>query len=165
MIMAAPQGNRFWEARSKHGRNPIFANSEQLWEACCEYFEWVEENPLWETKSYMYQGAPVQDQIPKMRAMTISGMCLFLDIDETTWKAYKAKEGFSSICTQAEKIIYNQKFAGAAAEFLNANIIARDLGLVDKAHVENKHAFENVSDLELESRIQALENELKGKAD
>ena len=126
-------GNRSWDARSKHGRNPIFANPDQLWDACCEYFEWVEANPLWETKSYMYQGAPVQDQIPKMRAMTISGMCLFLDIDESTWKAYKAKPDFSSIATRAEKIIYNQKFAGAAAEFLNANIIARELGLAEKS--------------------------------
>lgn len=163
--MAAPQGNRFWEARSKHGRNPLFGSPEQLWDACVEYFEWVENNPLWETKSYQYQGVPVQDQIPKMRAMTISGMCLFIDIDETTWKAYKAKEGFSGICTRAEKIIYNQKFAGAAAEFLNPSIIARDLGLVDKAQIDNTHKWEEVSDTELEARIKALENELKGKTD
>lgn len=165
MIMAAPQGNRFWEARSKHGRNPIFASPEQLWEACCEYFEWNEANPLWETKSYMFQGAPVQDQIPKMRAMTIAGLCIFLDISKQAWSEYTKREGYGDFTTRAEEIIRRQKFEGAAAEFLNANIIARDLGLVDKAHVENKHAFENVSDLELESRIQALENELKGKAD
>jgi hypothetical protein len=81
--MAAPIGNRFWEARSSHGRKPKFASPEILWDACCEYFDWNEANPLWEVKSYMYQGAPVQDQIPKMRAMTIFGLCGFLDISKT----------------------------------------------------------------------------------
>ncbi len=44
--MAAPIGNRFWEQRSSHGRKPIFEDPEQLWEAACEYFEWVTDNPL-----------------------------------------------------------------------------------------------------------------------
>lgn len=147
--MAPPLGNKFWEARSSHGRKPLFQSPDDLWSACIEYFQWVEDNPLWETKSYMYQGAPVQDQIPKMRAMTISGLCLFLDIDESTWRSYKAKDDFSGIVTRAEKVIYNQKFQGAAAEFLNANIIARELGLSDKQDIEqNLNANVNVSRVE-----------------
>lgn len=51
--MAAPKGNRFWEARSSHGRNPKFESPEALWAACCEYFEWVEANPLWEMKAFI----------------------------------------------------------------------------------------------------------------
>lgn len=134
--MAAPQGNRFWEARSKHGRNPIFGSPDQLWESCCEYFEWNETHPLWETKSYMFQGAPVQDQIPKMRAMTISGLCIFLDISQQAWSEYKKREGFGEVTTRAEEIIRCQKFEGAAAEFLNPNIIARDLGLKDSTSTD-----------------------------
>lgn len=130
--MPAPKGNRFWESRSSHGRKPIFNNPEDLWVACCEYFNWVEENPLWETKSYMYQGTPVQDTIPKMRAMTLEHLCVFLDIAKSTWDEYRKKEDFSVIATRVEEIIRTQKFQGAAAEFLNANIIARDLGLRDK---------------------------------
>jgi len=136
--MAAPKGNRFWEVRSSHGRNPIFSSPEQLWDACCEYFHWVEENPLWEVKAFAYQGAVTQESVPKMRAMTISGLCLFLDIDETTWREYKTKEDFSPVTTRAEKTIYNQKFAGASADLLNANIIARDLGLSDKKELTGK---------------------------
>ena len=130
--MAAPKGNRFWEARSSHGRKPIFSSPEPLWEACCEYFKWVEENPLWEEKLFAYQGEVTRDIVYKMRAMTISGMCLFIDIDQSTWEDYRTKEDFSRVCKQAEQIIYNQKFAGASADLLNANIIARDLGLADK---------------------------------
>lgn len=157
--MAAPKGNKFWEARSKHGRNPIFGSPEQLWDACCEYFEWNEANPLWETKSYQYQGVPVQDQIPKMRAMTIFGLCGFLDISKTCWDEYKVREGFGSVTTRAEEIIRRQKFEGAAAEFFNANIIARDLGLADKSELTGKDggalevAEKPVSDRDLARRI------------
>jgi hypothetical protein len=44
---------------------------------------------------------------------------------------------FSKVLTHVREVIYNQKFTGAAAGFLNPNIIARDLGLVDKAKVEH----------------------------
>ena len=131
--MAAPKGNQFWKARSSHGRNPIFSDPNQLWEACCEYFQWVEENPLWEEKLFAFQGEVTRDIIYKMRAMTISGMCLFIDIDQSTWEDYRTKEDFLRVCKQAEQIIYNQKFAGASADLLNASIIARDLGLKDKS--------------------------------
>jgi len=156
-------GNQFWKARSSHGRKPIFANPDVLWEAACEYFEWNEANPLWEIKSYQYQGVPVQDQIPKMRAMTEAGLCVFLDITTTCWADYKNKADFSEVTTRICDIIRTQKFEGAAAEFLNANIIARDLGLSDKSEVNNNHNFKDMSDLELENRIKALENELKSE--
>lgn len=156
-MMAAPKGNQFWKARSKHGRDKIFSSSDVLWEACCEYFQWVEDNPLWETKSYMYQGAPVQDQIPKMRAMTKAGMCIFLDIDEDTWDVYRSREDFFGVTKKAEAIIYSQKFSGAAADMLNANIIARDLGLKDaKDHSSGDGSMSPKSELKVNWVIQPV---------
>lgn len=136
-VMAAPKGNRFWEMRSSHGRKPIFSNPDDLWTACCEYFEWVEANPLWEMKPFAYQGMVTQEPVPKMRAMTISGLCLFLDITQETWGQYRQKEDFSEVVSRAEDVIRDQKFSGAAADLLNANIIARDLGLRDKQDIEH----------------------------
>ena len=46
-------------------------------------------------------------------------------------------EGFSDITTRAEEIIYDQKFSGAAADLLHANIIARDLGLKEQSQIED----------------------------
>lgn len=46
-------------------------------------------------------------------------------------------EGFSDVTSRAEDIIYDQKFSGAAADLLNANIIARDLGLKEQSQVED----------------------------
>jgi hypothetical protein len=133
--MSAPLGNQFWKARSKHGRERLFASADALWEACCEYFEWVEANPLYEMKAFAYQGVVVQEPVAKMRAMTIGGLCIFLDIDELTWRRWREVEDFCTVVSRAEQIIYQQKFTGAAADLLNPNIIARDLGLADKQDV------------------------------
>lgn len=130
--MAAPKGNRFWEARSSHGRKPIFGTPEQLWEACCEYFQWVEDNPLWEDRLVTFQGHATHEPVAKMRAMTIEGLCVFLDIARRTWDGYREREDFVPVVTRVEEVIRQQKFSGAAADLLNPNIIARDLGLSDK---------------------------------
>ena len=130
--MSAPLGNKFWKARSKHGRDRLFESADALWEACCEYFEWVEANPLIEMRPFAYQGVVIQEPVPKMRAMTIDGLCLFLDIDVRTWASWRSVDDFIPVVTRAESVIRSQKFAGAAADLLNANIIARDLGLADK---------------------------------
>jgi len=136
--MAAPAGNQFWKARSSHGRNPIFASPDEIWTAASEYFDWVEANPLWEDKITSFQGVNTHEPVAKMRAMTVGGLCIFLDIGNSTWDEYRDKEGFAEVTTRAEKIIRTQKFAGAAAGLLNANIIARDLGLADKSEFTGK---------------------------
>ncbi|EMN1549308.1 TPA: DNA-packaging protein [Enterobacter ludwigii] len=154
--MAAPKGNRFWEARSSHGRNPKFESGDQLWSACCEYFQWVEDNPLWEMKPFAYQGEVTQEPVAKMRAMTLTGLCLFLDISDDTWRNYREKEDLLGVVSRAEKVIYDQKFSGAAADLLNANIIARDLGLAEKKEV--KQSVSDLSDEEIERRLKELKD-------
>ena len=105
---------------------------EILLEACQEYFQWMEDNPLHTVELVKFQGNAKQEEVPKMRAMTLDGLHIFLDISNTTWVRYKKDEGFYSIMVQVEKIIRTQKFQGAAADLLNSNIIARELGLSDK---------------------------------
>lgn len=159
--MAAPAGNQFWKARSKHGRDRLFDSAEILWESCCEYFQWVEDNPLWEMKAFAYQGVVVQEPVAKMRAMTMDGLCLFLDIEYETWRTWRnEKNDFSVIVARADKVIRDQKFSGAAADLLNANIIARDLGLTDKHETEHSGTiqFSDMTEEDLDRRIEALKN-------
>jgi hypothetical protein len=83
-----------------------------------------------------------------MRAFTWDGLELYLDI--YSLRDYKTKpeyKDFSQVITRIEKIIFNQKFTGAASGFLNPNIIARDLGLTDK--VESKNTNLNINSVEL----------------
>ena len=135
MTQGAPKGNRFWEARSKHGRDKIFASPDILWEASCEYFKHIEDTPLWESKVAQFQGEPVDMILPKMRPMTIRGLARFLHISHDTWYDYRKQKDFSDICSEIEGIIYDQKFAGAAADLLNPSIISRDLGLKDRTEI------------------------------
>ncbi len=132
--MGAPSGNQFWKLRSKHGRDKIFSSPEVLWESACEYFEWCEDNPLIEVD---FKGKDADEvRIPKMRAFTWQGLELFLDIG--SFKEYKSNpeyKDFSNVISHIEKIMYNQKFTGAAAGLLNPNIIARDLGLRDNSDI------------------------------
>lgn len=136
--MAPKKGNRFWEKRSTHGRKPIFKSPEDLWEAACEYFKWNEDNPLMSSELVKFQGVATVAELPRMRAMTIQGLCIFLDISRETFYVYKNKKDFSDIVDQIERIIYQQKITGAAADMLNSNIIARELGLSDKHEVKQK---------------------------
>ena len=85
--MAAPKGNRFWEVRSSHGRNPIFKNDDDLWKACLEYFQWVEDNPL--GKAIIYQGDVSAKTENLMRAMTIKGLCIFLGVNSKYFNDFK----------------------------------------------------------------------------
>ena len=136
--MVAPKGNEFWKARSTHGRKPIFESPEVLWDACSQYFQWVKDNPLHEAKAFAYQGEVTIVHMPKMRAMTLDGLCLFLDIGRRSWDGYRNRQDFVPVVLAVEKIIRQQKFEGAAAELLNANIIARDLGLSDKTELKGR---------------------------
>lgn len=136
--MAAPIGNRFWEERSSHGRAPIFGSPEELWEACCEYFAWVDENPLYESKGFAFQGTVTEHNFAKMRAMTVASLCIFLDISVQTWHEYRIRKDFTEVTTRVDEIIRTQKFQGAAADLLNPNIIARDLGLADRSELTGK---------------------------
>jgi len=97
-----------------------------------EYFEWVEKTPLKQEKVFCSAGEIHVHHVDRMRAMTVGGLTLFLDIDESTWYNYARRERFFKVIRAAEQIIRQQKFSGAAADLLNANIIARDLGLADK---------------------------------
>ena len=136
--MSAPLGNKFWEARSSHGRKPLFGTPDDLWAACVEYFEWIETHPLYEAQAFAYQGKVTLQELPKMRAMTVAGLCIFLDISSETWRDYRGREDFVAVTTRVDEIIRTQKFQGAAADLLNPNIIARDLGLADKTELTGK---------------------------
>jgi hypothetical protein len=146
----APVGNKFWELRAKHGRDRLFATPKLLWEAAIAYFSWCEENPLWETD---FRGKDATEvKIPKMRAFTISGLCIYMNVSVDYLTAFRQSlvgrnddlsRDFSDVINRIYDTAYTQKFTGAAAGFLNPNIIARDLGLTDKQEIKQLHQDAN----------------------
>lgn len=155
--MGAPKGNRFWMARTKHGRDRLFKSPEVLWEACCEYFDWVEDNPLYEAKLVSFKGQSKLEEVPKKRVMTVSALCMFLGITAQTWNTWRKEEDFSEVVTQADEVIRNQKFTGAAADMFNPLIIARDLGLSDKKEVTQKTTVKVDENMTPEEAAQAYQ--------
>lgn len=157
--MAAPKGNSYWQFRGKHGRDYVYT-PEQLWDEFCQYSQWLEENPLLEEKGFAFQGVVTKEDFSKMRAMTIKGFCLFADIEERTFRNYRINKDFIPITSRIEDCIYTQKFEGAAAELLNQNIIARDLGLIDKQDIKQEVTISELTPEQRAARIAELKNKL-----
>lgn len=139
--MAAPAGNDFYkQVQAPTGRPPKYDSAQDLWLKAVEYFQWVYDNPLYELRIFQYQGEIVEKEMPKMRAMTEVAFGLFSGFGKDTFISMKKGEygspeqskDFFDVSNRIAAIIYSQKFEGAAADFLNSNIIGRELGLVDK---------------------------------
>jgi len=147
--LAAPVGNHFWNNRSKHGRDKLFATPEMLWEAACEYFKSCDDNPWIKVEGL--KGGELAGQlinIPTQIPYTLKGLCLYIGCSESYFRAFKSQErenakDFITVIEQIEETIYNQKFTGATVGAFNANIIARDLGLSDNSRVEHANDKES----------------------
>lgn len=140
--MGAPRGNQFWKLRSTHGREKLFSSPEVLWDAACEYFEWCDKHPLQEQDWVGKDGRPVKKNL--VRAYTWSGLEYYLGV--SSLREYKTNEkykDFFQVIARIEQVIYTQKFEAAAAGLLNANIIARDLGLIEKTENKNENTNKN----------------------
>ena len=128
--MAAPKGNQFWLQRSTHGRDMLFASPTLLWEAACEYFEWCEEHPIIDPRSF---GGKQKIQRP----FTMQGLCRFLGCSTGYFRTFKTtaehKQDFLAIITLIEETVYQQKFENAVIGVYKENIIARELGLSEKS--------------------------------
>jgi len=136
--MAPPKGNKYYLLRSKDGREKKYETPDDLWKACCRYFLYVEKNPIREQKVFCSNGVVKKTTVTKMRAMTLAGLRLRLGLSESGYKEYRKRDDFLWVTGAVDDILYSQKFEGAAAGILNANIIARDLGLTDKSELTGK---------------------------
>ena len=159
----------FWTAHSSKNKNPSveveYTSPEDLWEACCEYFQWCEDNPIDLSVHTFSQGTLTKGDVEKPRAMSLSAMCRFIGISQNEWKKIKlGYPNWSRTMQMAEEVITTQLYEYGAADVINANFIARAIGLADKnqlvgAGANGEHLMVNsldVSNLSLE-QLEALE--------
>ena len=158
-MCAAPTGNEYYKLRSKDGRDRIFQSPDELLTACNEYFEWVINNPLEQEELFHYQGNITRGNANKMRPMTLEGLCNYIDIAVKTFREYEKRQDFLPITTRVQQIIQNHQFEGAAAGFLNPNIIARKLGLSDKTETTGTTYTVTLSKEELKQLNEGLEKD------
>ena len=154
----APKGNQFWKQRTKHGRDKLFASPDILLQEAFKYFKWCDDNPLEEQKAFHAQGEITKTNLNKLRAYTWEGLELYLGIYSLrNYKTDTRYIDFQQVMKEIERVIYHQKFSGAAADLLNPKIIARDLGLADKKDVRVKDDTKRTGD-ELDNKITELQN-------
>ena len=149
--MVFQKGNNLWELCENPGRPPKYNSPKKLWDACVEYFKWVEANPLRVQKHAIFKGnaVPYWEETP--RAMLLCQLCRAIGIGERTWREWrKERDDLLPVITRVESVIWEQKFQGAAAELFNSNIIAQELGL--KSRLEH-----SISDETLEEFLEGLE--------
>ena len=139
-----PKASDWWNARASIVKTRTaklgqfkYESPEELWEACLEYFQWSKDNPILEEKVFCNNGRITRTNLSHIRAMTIDAMCLFLGIIPQTWINYQndGRLEFALVPILANIVVRSQKFTGAAAGLLQANIIARDLGLRDNHEI------------------------------
>jgi len=129
----APKGNQYYLLRTKDGRDKQYKTPEDLVKICNEYFQWCLDNPLQEQIVHGKDSKKIE--MDKMRPFTVEGLCNFIDLSVKGFNLYEGREDFVHITTRVRQIIENQQYEGAAAGFLNPNIVARKLGLSDKSEV------------------------------
>jgi hypothetical protein len=138
---------QWWRRRAKHGRDILFQSPELLWEAACEYFQYIKENPWMrnEVKVDKRRGAYIV-AVPMSRPFTLHALCLYLGCSVEYFKMFirstlpamedgEVKKNFFIVISAIESVMYTQKFEGAAVGAFNANIISRDLGLADTTNI------------------------------
>lgn len=120
-------GQKTWTLRQFDDSKPRLYYPHELLEKFMEYEEWMTDNPLYEPIVHQKTGTLIN--VPKMRAMTVKGFCLFAGLAQNSYYQYRNQKEYQVICKVIEDAIYVQKFEGAAAGLLNTGIIVRDLGL------------------------------------
>jgi len=159
--------SEFWKLRKKLCKNITYNTAQKLMSACEDYFKWVYAHPLVDERAVSYKNEVKKIKLNRLRAMSISALCLYLGITRKKWSSLRDDKKFEEVCEKVQAIIYDQKFTGAAADLFNVNVITRDIGLADKFEHTGKDGeaieYKNLSDDQLEKRIKDLSRLTKPK--
>lgn len=136
--MAAPKGNKFYKLRKDFEGDGRKISEEQLFSKAQEYIDYCLNTPIYQTDFRGKDSNRVE--IPKMRAMCLKGLCHWVGISTTTLHEMEKDQKYANIITQVKQLMFTYKFEGAAADQLNHNIIARDLGLQDHQKVNSTNS-------------------------
>lgn len=153
----------YWEWRKKVGRPKNIKTPQELWDLACEYFQTVDENPILlqeQKRGSVNMPRSAEGIDPKLMEQIINPVIsletqrpytwtglesylfeqrhVILDLEDYRYNRDGRYSEYGGIIRAIDRIIFTQKFEGAAAGIFNANIIARDLGLVDKSEQKNK---------------------------
>lgn len=136
-------GNDWWNLRSKHGRDKLFATPELLWEAACEYFQSCVDNPDKRGEIVKYEGWANVVDVKVREPFTREGLCGYLDCSTGYFRAFKttlkeADKDYLSVIEKIEDVIQRQQYKGVLSGEYPGQIVSQYLGLVSRTDVTTK---------------------------
>lgn len=149
----------YWEWRKNTGRPKAIRTPKEMWEYACGYFRSIDEYPFLKQEQRknpikIEKGTIIDDNLREeiknpvigletIRPYTWAGFEAYLfergvlaNLDHYKCNLENRYQEFIGVIRAIDKIMFAQKFEGAAAGVFNANIIARDLGLADKSQIK-----------------------------
>lgn len=143
-----------WRLRKDLSETGKKLTPDQILTGAQDYIDNCVDNPLIEVDFRGKDATKVE--LEKMRAMTLEGLYFHLDISKETWRQWRKDKNYIGIITRVENLMFAYDFEGAAANLLNANIIAKKLGLVDKkeldANISNDYSKLSTEELVLRAK-------------
>ncbi|SBW07379.1 terminase small subunit [uncultured Dysgonomonas sp.] len=100
--------------RQKRTKQQLYTDPEMLLSKAFEYFTWCEENP-WLKKELMRSGEKKGEflETPLPRPFTLSGMCVYCGISESTFMRYGKDEEMRDAAAHILGIIRQSYIEGA----------------------------------------------------
>jgi hypothetical protein len=105
------------------------------------------DNPLVEVKLFSTKSGIASGDLPKMRPLTVEAFSNWLGITGRVWNNWKTKSHetepyFAETMELIEQNINDQLFQGAATDLLNAAMVTRKLGLIERTEVRTASTAE-----------------------
>lgn len=135
----------------KLGRPKKIENPDILWDLAVNYFQATDSSPWYKNeviKSGDLAGCIIS--VPTTVPYTWSGLEMFCIVhgyntrlDQYRFNLKGAYDDFHDVLEAISRIMYSQKFTGAAVGAFNSSIISADLGLANKTIVETKDTTED----------------------
>jgi hypothetical protein len=140
--------NQFWKNRTKHGKDKLYMDRAVLKEACMEYFQWCDDNPV-PNAELLKSGdwAGTLAEAPLRRPYLLSGLLIHLGVSDQWWlnlrKDTTKDADYLGVVIWADRVIETQQLEGALVGHFNPRIIAAKQGINEKTEIINKNVDMN----------------------
>lgn len=152
--------NKFGEDFTRHiGKPAVWKTPEDMLDSFQEYVLWSEDNPIIEIE---YNGSKaIRCEIPKARPLTQVGFCAYCKTARGTFYYYQKNEEYKDAIAFISDVFTAHNIDYAACGLLNASIIARLEGLVDKKEIRTENVQTVFFEVPVQQQIQQGIDELK----
>ena len=124
-----------------------------------EYIQWVKDNPVMKTITASFKGEISYKKVPHTRGMTQFGLAAHMGIGLSTLKDYGQREEYSAIYKLINTIIKAWNADLAFVGEISPSLVARLDGHVDKQEIKQQVNITDLSDDDLDKKIQELQKE------